>query len=436
MSVLDIVVASTVSATIAALFISALKRFLLTLPMKLWSYLLKKVTLTVRFGNCDPGFDMLKEWLAAHPYAKKARDVKMEYSQAEGRFVLVPGHGSHFLWFNGPLWIRFAEAPVAPGRVSYGGYKEESYSVTMLAMQHAKMQAFMSELSQFKKKEVSALSVYTWRGGYWSWSGHKRKRSLDTVYMPAKTLADIIKVIKDFLANEEWYAARGIPYRIGILFEGGPGTGKTTLSTALAGYFDKTLYSMNLASIGSDESLQYSFSSANRDGIILIEDVDGFKAAQDRGNIEREESPGSVVAAPGHQSGTKSAAPPEAATPGTLTTANGEKLQQVTISGLLNAIDGVAATEGRILIMTTNDITKLDPALLRSGRVDHKFTIGHLEADDVVNMFKCFYPTGHDYIPAIRRYANARSTTAAAWQKLFIKYHDSVEALNTEVLGQ
>lgn len=51
-------------------------------------------------------------------------------------------------------------------------------------------------------------------------------------------------------------------------------------------------------------------------------------------------------------------------------------LNRVTFSGLLNCLDGVASTEARILFMTTNYLNRLDPALVRPGRVDVKEYIG------------------------------------------------------------
>lgn len=49
---------------------------------------------------------------------------------------------------------------------------------------------------------------------------------------------------------------------------------------------------------------------------------------------------------------------------------------RVTLSGLLNCLDGVTSTEARILFMTTNYLDRLDPALIRPGRVDVKEYIG------------------------------------------------------------
>jgi ATP-dependent 26S proteasome regulatory subunit len=65
----------------------------------------------------------------------------------------------------------------------------------------------------------------------------------------------------------------------------------------------------------------------------------------------------------------------------------------VTFSGLLNCLDGVASTEERIVFMTTNHIDRLDPALIRPGRVDVKELIGEADEGQVYSMFKRFYPT-------------------------------------------
>lgn len=69
-----------------------------------------------------------------------------------------------------------------------------------------------------------------------------------------------------------------------------------------------------------------------------------------------------------------------------------EGLNQVTFSGLLNMLDGVASTEARILFMTTNYIDRLDSALIRPGRIDVKEYIGHATYNQIVRAFQKFYP--------------------------------------------
>lgn len=70
-----------------------------------------------------------------------------------------------------------------------------------------------------------------------------------------------------------------------------------------------------------------------------------------------------------------------------------EGLNRVTFSGLLNALDGVASTEARIVFMTTNYLSRLDPALIRPGRVDVKEFVGHCTKHQLEHMFRRFFNT-------------------------------------------
>lgn len=63
----------------------------------------------------------------------------------------------------------------------------------------------------------------------------------------------------------------------------------------------------------------------------------------------------------------------------------------ITFSGLLNALDGVASAEERIIFLTTNHVEKLDPALIRPGRVDMKEFFGNATEVQVRTMFERFY---------------------------------------------
>src|SRR5277367_6565066 len=68
----------------------------------------------------------------------------------------------------------------------------------------------------------------------------------------------------------------------------------------------------------------------------------------------------------------------------------------ITLSGFLNALDGVVASEERIIFMTTNHPERLDPALLRPGRVDVKEYLGHATHYQMKQMFSRFYGGSDD----------------------------------------
>lgn len=322
------------------------------------------------------------------------------------------------MWYKKrPLIIKYSKRETA----NSSDNAIENYSVTVFGQDRSRLESFVEEISTFRKIEEGRLLVYTQNNGGWLWSS-KRKRTFDTVYMPEKQKKDILNYITNFNKNEAWYNIRGIPWRLGISLEGPPGTGKTTIATALASWFDRPLYSLNLSTVGGDEALQKAFLSVDRDGIILIEDIDSYGVAQKRSETFEPE----MVPAPENESELKKAA--EAGSP--IAQTKQQKSYGVTLSGLLNAIDGVAATEGRILIMTTNHPEKLDPALVRAGRIDRRIFIGKLGMPEVEAMFRCFYPEATPtQMETLKGYAKLVNLTAANWQGLFIQHHDSLETL-------
>jgi chaperone BCS1 len=174
----------------------------------------------------------------------------------------------------------------------------------------------------------------------WEKLARIRKRPLASVILPRGVVENVIKDATRFLEGAEWHAERGIPWRRGYLLYGPPGTGKTSLVKSLAGALGLDLAIINLtASRLDDQSLSGLFAGAPARSILLIEDIDAAFAQRDRDDAGR----------------------------------------GITFSGLLNAIDGVASQEGHLLFMTTNHIERLDPALIRPGRVDMRIPFGLLD---------------------------------------------------------
>ncbi|KAK2037731.1 P-loop containing nucleoside triphosphate hydrolase protein, partial [Colletotrichum somersetense] len=166
-----------------------------------------------------------------------------------------------------------------------------------------------------------------------------QSRRIKTVVLAPETRNDLLADLESFLrpSTEEWYSEKGIPYRRGYLFNGPPGTGKTSLCMALATNFNLPVYQLGLGSTEMNDSrLAELTDNLPRKCLLLFEDIDAV------GLENRETSPA-------------------------------ERRDGVTLSGLLNVIDGPGAPEGRILIMTTNHADNLDEALVRTGRVEKKY---------------------------------------------------------------
>ncbi|MCJ1284137.1 hypothetical protein MMC26_003468 [Xylographa opegraphella] len=181
-------------------------------------------------------------------------------------------------------------------------------------------------------------------------------RPLRTIDLDLKTKEQLVQDIQRYLhpASFRFYATRGIPHRRGYLFHGPPGTGKTSMSVTLAGHFHLDLYIINLAAFPrGDAALADTFETLPRKCIVLLEDIDS--AGIKRENIRRERGQDNVPKTKGKPSKAKNS---------------------ITLSGLLNAIDGATSQEGRVLIMTSNDPEALDEALIRPGRIDMQIFFG------------------------------------------------------------
>lgn len=207
--------------------------------------------------------------------------------------------------------------------------------------------------------------MYTVIGTDWRPFGHPRqRRPVSSVVLDTGVSETVLTDVKDFMTSQDWYKERGIPYRRGYLLHGPPGCGKTSFITALAGELEYSICVLNLSDRSmSDDRLAHRLADAPENSIILLEDIDAaFVSREDSKHLEEAY----------------------------------KGLNRLTFSGLLNAIDGVTSTEGRILFMTTNYIERLDPALIRPGRVDIIQYIGYCSQQQLKQMFSRFYPMEND----------------------------------------
>ncbi|KAJ7467352.1 P-loop containing nucleoside triphosphate hydrolase protein [Mycena galericulata] len=198
-----------------------------------------------------------------------------------------------------------------------------------------------------------------YRGSPATWSSAKEKvaRPLSSVILESEVIEGLLRDVRKFLGAEEWYVERGIPYRRGYLLHGPPGTGKTSTVFALASEFHLEIYSLSLGSPSVDDSFLYrAISSIPKGSLLLLEDIDCALPSRDDDDDEPAEHPASMRGGGAQlfRGGF-----------------HGER-SWVTLSGLLNAIDGVGSKEGLLVFATTNFVDRLDPALLRPGRIDRK----------------------------------------------------------------
>ncbi|KAK1595602.1 P-loop containing nucleoside triphosphate hydrolase protein [Colletotrichum navitas] len=200
-------------------------------------------------------------------------------------------------------------------------------------------------------------------------------RPLETVHFDEKTKTELVLDIEMYLNQKtrKFYTERGIPYRRGYLFHGPPGTGKTSLSLALASYFNLELYLLHIPSIRDDNDLENLFAALPPKCIVLLEDIDAI-GLQHRKKFDPEDT-----------------ASDDSDSDSDKESARSFGRCRCTLSGLLNVLDGVASQEGRIVLMTSNVAHKLDRALVRPGRIDRMIYLGNISRHSAKGMFERMY---------------------------------------------
>ncbi|KAF2108113.1 P-loop containing nucleoside triphosphate hydrolase protein, partial [Lophiotrema nucula] len=194
-------------------------------------------------------------------------------------------------------------------------------------------------------------------------------RPIDTVDIDAVQKVEMLKDIEKYFHPDraKWYSQRGVPYRRGILLHGPPGTGKSSVSTALAGHFESNMYIVNLREVQGEKGLKDLFVKPKKGDIVLMEDIDTAGIVRDENAEVEDEDTG-------------------------LKRKRNQYDKGVTLSGLINVIDGVCdRSDGVLLIMTTNNPESLDKALVRPGRIDKQYHLGHVAQAVAEIIFKRIY---------------------------------------------
>jgi chaperone BCS1 len=288
-------------------------------------------------------------------------------SSTAPRFVFKPSDDNasvaFFVYKGSRLMMTRAKGTTVTVGYDRRPHEMESLTITMWGRDNQVLLDLLQDaLDDAKLEQSDELSVWvigdSWLGG-WEKALSKKVRPSDSVILDNGLSAKLTEDAARFQKSAIWYTERGIPYRRGYLLYGPPGTGKTSFVQVLAGSLNLDMCMLNLSDQSlTDTLLTTLLRETPKNSLIMIEDVDAIfveRKKQTSGDSGRGGGGG------------------------------------VTFSGLLNALDGVASQEGRITIMTTNHIERLDPALIRPGRIDLKIEINNASKAQARQLFLRFF---------------------------------------------
>lgn len=312
-----------------------------------------------------------------------------------------PAVGTHWFWFEKHFFV-FVRSTKEQRNNPWQQIEEHRLVIRCIGRSTGPLKNWIEAVKVWaSEKETSLTTIKRPTGkdqrrapGHWSVVNSRPSRPLGTVVLDPGKKATLVADVNEYLhpATPKWYATRGIPYRRGYLFHGPPGTGKSSLSFALAGLFGLDIHVVSLNEQGlnaiTESELIMLFNNLPRRCVVLLEDIDTAGLSRDAQSDEAHDD---------RQKQTKKEdfiadIAKELKLQGRRGRADDAAKQGISLSGLLNAIDGVASHEGRVLIMTTNHPETLDKALIRPGRIDMQvaFTLAtkHQAKEIFIRMFE------------------------------------------------
>jgi chaperone BCS1 len=378
--------------------------FLRALPAHLWNWLVAQTTMTVTVKDDDEAFTWVKEWFLEQEFLKHIRNVDLDTTLRGAEIALIPAPGTHwFLRGRRPYHVSFYRSEDTKGRSQR---RVESLTLKTIGRDQRIIKEFVAEVVTCQhRKRCTSSYLYMYDDGWSSVTAYSA-RLIESVELRPGEKEHIMQDIERFRSSRARYRQLGVPYHRGYLLYGPPGTGKTSLVSALAARFGMSVYVVNLAEM-NDRMLKNAMNWVPENSVILFEDIDCMKTSTRSLEMDEQRSQ--------QEGGAKVSVAAKSTGQG-----------GVSLSGLLNVLDGFSAPDNVIYIMTTNDADAIDPALLRPGRIDYKLFLGAPCESQKVALFRRFFPDASEL--------DAREFAQAHWADTMAEFQGLLLALEEECI--
>lgn len=278
------------------------------------------------------------------------------------------------------------------------------------------------------------------------------EKTFDNMFFPQKQ--EMHSLLDNFVHKTGKFAIPGFPHKLGLLLHGPPGTGKTSIIKCLEAYMKRSIVSISLSKITTNQELMDAMFDlkfpTDQDSwfcklqykqiIFVLEDID---CASDIVNSREQKSRDSIdsqmvflEANKEQKTSQMKEDEPMLMEMGPLDLDSSKKYKslfslkdKLNLAGIPNVLDGIVDTPNRIVVMTTNHLEKLDPTLVRPGRVSKKILLDYIAAESMMEMLKHYYAeeaVGNDIEDQISKLVTKESKVTPAEAEQLCAESDTV----------
>lgn len=252
-----------------------------------------------------------------------------------------------------------------------------------------------SKRSQVFKQQTFVNS----RNGTWEPLRNSNTRSLETTILKEHQTARVRNILDKFTDDAEIAFAKkvGRPHKVTFLLKGPPGCGKTTLQQAVSSQLKRHLYYLNLSNVDSNEKLvQLLEKIDNATSVVVLEEIDVATNAVLRRDLRDQIEAEAKLKSEAKNFDGEPQQPQPMMSRQARDQGNGNGGSTLNLEGMLNFLQGNLSLDKLIVFMTTNCPEKLDPALIRPGRVDIDMVLDQCDFYQIQRLFGLYYEDRFD----------------------------------------